>query len=304
MKKEVTVKEIIEFLGEEVKDVLGNIDDIYIKHLKASKDVDEFTLDWIGAAKSNKQIIAENSKAEAILVDKDVFFSNKLKNQGKVIIFVDNPKHSVARVGSEFFVEKPNPGIDATATVHPKAKIGNSVHIGPGSIIGECEIGDKTIIHPNVVVCNNSIIGKDVIIHAGTVIGVDSLGCLREDDGRLVDFPLLGGVIIEDNVIIGANSHISIGTLSNTIIGEGSRINGMSFIGCNCKLGKNTWMTGSSMLAGSIIVEDNVTIFSRVVIREHRRIGARVTIGMGSVVTKDIPKGETWVGTPARKLEK
>ena len=88
------------------------------------------------------------------------------------------------------------------------------------------------------------------------------------------------------------------------IIENGCKINGLCFIAHNSHLEENVWITGDTMLCGSVHVKRNSTIFSNVIIREQRVIGEGVTIGMGSVVTKNVPEGETWVGNPAHKMEK
>src|SRR5690606_28672585 len=165
-------------------------------------------------------------------------------------------------------------------------------------------IGDNNIIHSNVCIYDRTKIGNDNVIHSGAIICVDGLGCIRNDDGSLTEFPQLGGVIIGNNTYIGANTHIASGSLSDTIIEDGCKINGLCFIGSNNHLHENVWITGSAMLAGSVTVGKNTNIFSKVVVREWCTIGEGATVGMGSVVTKNIPAGETWVGNPARKLEK
>ena len=136
------------------------------------------------------------------------------------------------------------------------------------------------------------------------MIGTDGLGCMRDSDGTLVKFPHLGGVKIGDNVEIGANCQIAKGVLSDTIIGNGCKINGLCFIAHNCMLEENVWITGDTMLCGTVHVGKNATIFSNVIIRDQRHVGEGAIIGMGSVVTKHVPDGETWLGNPARKLEK
>ena len=112
----------------------------------------------------------------------------------------------------------------------------------------------------------------------------------------------MGGVKIGNDVEIGANSQIAKGSFSDTIIEDGCKMNGLCFIAHNCHLEKNVWITGDTMLCGSVYVKKNTTIFSNVVVRDQRVIGEGVTIGMGSVVTKNVPDGETWVGTPAHKI--
>ena len=155
-----------------------------------------------------------------------------------------------------------------------------------------------------MVIYDNCEIGNDCLIHAGTVIGTDGLGCMREADGTLVKFPHLGGVRIGNNVEIGANCQIAKGVLSDTFIGDGCKINGLCFIAHNCILEENVWITGDTMLCGTVHVGKDATVFSNVIVRDQRHIGAGATIGMGAVVTKHVPDGETWLGNPARKLEK
>lgn len=304
MKREILLTEIIEFLGDEVIAVYGNPEGLIIKHLKAPQDVDEFTLDWVNDVRTDKQLIVEQSKAKAIIISDIVKFIGELQKQKKVLIVVKNSKLSIAKVGKYFFAESPEKLIHPSVIIHPEAIIGKDVFIGAHAVIGKCKIGDNVKIYPNVTIYDRTLIGNNVTIHAGAVICTDGLGCQRMPDGQLFEFPQLGGVIIEDEVYIGSNTQITSGSLSNTVIGKGSKINGLSFIGSNCQLGENTWITGSTMLAGSVVVGKNTSIFSKVVVRDQCHIGANATIGMGSVVTKNIPDNETWIGNPAKKLEK
>ncbi len=294
--------DIIDFIRPHIKNISGEIAGLKIKSIDAAEKVTRVSLDWIGQFKENKQIIAENSPAQAIITDETVVYSEKLKN--KVLIAVDNPKLVIAKIGNEFFVEPPLPGIHPSAVIHPEAKIGKNVFIGPHTAIGKCIIGNNVVIHAGVTIYDNVIIKNNILIHAGAVLGTDGLGCEREKDGKLVKFPHFGGVMINDDVEIGANCQIAKGALSDTVIGAGTKINVGCYIAHNVIIGQNVWISAQAKMAGSSKIEDNATIFIDAIIREQKTIGKGAVIGMGSVVTKDVPAGETWIGNPARKLNK
>ena len=302
MKKQIAIQDIINFLGPDVIQVLGNIEDrCYIHHLKPVESVDEFTLDWVNSTKADKQLIAESSKANVLLVDDEIAYSENIQIQNKILIYVKSPRLGISMVAQAFFVAKQLTGIHPDATIDSEAIVSSSAYISAGCVLGNCVIGDNTVIQPNVTIYDKVTIGENCLIQAGVVIGTDGLGCQRREDGTLVKFPHLGGVDIGNNVEIGANCQIARGVLSNTIIKNGVKMNGLCFIAHNCILEENVWITGNTMLAGSVRVKENTTIFSSVVIREQRTIGRGVTIGMGSVITKDVPDGETWFGSPAKK---
>lgn len=302
--KKILVKEIISYLGDDILSVSGNYtDDMFIDNIPDVARINETSLDWVNQERQDRQMLAEKSNAKVLLVDKTVEYSDTLKERGCVLVYVDNPKKTLMKVSGHFFINKPAPGIDPSAFIHPNAKIGKNNYIGPNCYIGDCVIGDDNVIHSNVSIYDRTIIGSCNTIHSGAVICVDGLGCEREEDGKLIEFPQLGGVVIGDNCYIGGNTHIASGSLADTIIESGCKINGMCFIGSNDHLHENVWITGSTMLAGTVEVGKNTTIFSRVIAREWIKIGENVTIGMGSVVTKNVPDGETWFGSPAKKRE-
>lgn len=304
MNKKVFLNDIYQFLAGSLLEVKGEENNEFVDNVADVEHTNSTTLDWINPTKNCKQVLAEDSKAKVIIVDESVVYSDIMQQKKKTLLVVKNPKKEMMHILDHFFTAKFEHGIDNTAFIHPRAKIGKNNYIGPNCYIGDCIIGDNNIIHSNTCIYDRSVIGDNNVIHSGALICVDGLGCIRNEDGSLIEFPQMGGVVIGNNCYIGGNTHIASGALSDTLIEDGCKINGMSFIGSNDHLHKNVWITGSTMLAGSVVVEKNTTIYSRVVVREWMHIGENVTIGMGSVVTKNVPDGETWVGTPARKLEK
>lgn len=304
MNRQISLQEVVDFLGSDVIEVFGNLKGVYVRHLKPSEDVDEDTLDWINSLKPDKQFIAENSKAKAIFADKDVRYTNAIMMQGKTLILVKNPKLCLIKIGNRFFVDKIIPGIHDSAVIHSQAKIGNNLHAGANTWLGKCTLGDDVTIYPNVVINNHVIIGNHVTIKSGAILGFDGFGYERDERNNLVKFPQLGRLIIHDHVDIGANTCIDRGALSDTIIGFNSKINNLCHIAHNVIIGKNVVITGHVNISGSTTIEDNVWIGPNANFRGHQKIGQGAMIGMGAVVTKNVPPGETWVGNPARKIKK
>lgn len=300
----VSVLEIITCLGDEIINTNGDITDVYIDNLADAQHVNETTLDWVNPSKQDKQNIAESSPAKVVLTDDTVIYSDSMRLQQKVLLHVKKPRLAMIKVAYQFFLEKQKPGVHPTAVIDAEAVIDNTAHIGAGCVIGKASIGADTVLMPNVVVYDDVKIGDRCLIQAGAVIGTDGLGCSRDAEGRLTKFPHLGGVVIGNDVEIGANCQIARGALSDTVIKDGCKMNGLCFIAHNCVLEENVWITGDTMLCGSCHVGKNATIFSDVIIRDQRTIGKGAQIGMGAVVVKNIPDGETWLGNPAHKVEK
>lgn len=301
----IRLNEIIFFLEKDILNIVGPINDtVYVNNVADPTHANKYTLDWINKRHKEKQLLAEKSPAIVLICDSSIVYTPTLERAGKILLVVNNPRLTISKVIGRFFITKPSSGIHPSVIMAEGAVVDETAHIGAGCVIGNARIGKNTVIMPNVVVYDNVTIGDNCLIQAGVVIGTDGLGCQREKDGTLVKFPHLGGVVIEDNVEIGANCQIAKGVLSDTIIGKGTKINGLCFIAHNCVLGENVWITGDTMLCGTVHVGQNSTIFSNVTVRDQVTIGENATIGMGSLVTKNVPSNETWLGTPAHKFEK
>ena len=301
--KRIFIQEIISCLGNQGIDVVYcqdcEFDTLYIDNLADVEQVNETTLDWVNPSKKNKQQIALLSKAKVLLVDETI-----LPIAGKVLIRVKNPKLSIAEVGNHFFVEKPELGIHSTAIIHNEARIGKNVSIGAYSVIGKVIIGDGCIIDSNVRIYDGVVMGCHCEIKAGAVLGGAGFGYERDSYGNKFRFPQIGGLIIGNYVEVGANTCIDRGALSDTIIGDYTKINNLCHIAHNNKIGKNVSITGCVNVSGGNVIEDDVWIAPNSSLVGYVHIGKGAVIGMGAVVVKDIPAGETWVGNPAHRLEK
>lgn len=298
----LTINEIELFLKEKLIAIHGNKEDIIIDNLADVEHVNERTLDWVLPNKTNKQEIVERSKAKCILVDEGVIYTDFLKEQGKVLLVVDNPKRSLAEIGNKFFVDKPEPGVHPTAVIAEGAIIGENVYIGPYCVIGKTKIGDNCIIESHVRIYDGVVIGTGCNIKPGAVLGGEGFGFEKDAEGNKFRFPQIGGLIIGDDVEVGSNTCIDRGALSDTIIGAHTKINNLCHIAHNNIIGMNVTITGCVNVSGSNVIEDDVWIAPNAAIRGYIHLGKGCVVGMGAVVTKDIPAGETWVGNPAHKV--
>lgn len=208
--------------------------------------------------------------------------------------------HSSARLDEFVMVEE-------YAVIGADARIGEGTRIGAGCVIGRgVKIGRECEIYPNVTIYAGTRLGDRVIVHAGTVLGCDGFGYVRDpESGRYEKFPQVGRLVIEDDVEIGANTTIDRGALDETRIGRGTKIDNLVHIGHNCRLGENVVIAAQTGLSGSIVIENDVVLGGQVGIGEHARIEEGVMLGgQGGVLPNKIlrGKGVAFWGTPAQPV--
>ena len=181
------------------------------------------------------------------------------------------------------------------------AVIGADTEVFPGAYIdSEVVIGKRCLIGSGVKLVGRVHIGDDVVIHENTVIGSDGLTTRRDERGKVVSTPQFGGVVIEDNVYIGALTVIARGAIDDTVIKTGCRIDNSVFISHNVVLGEDSLVVGESIMFGSSSTGKRAFVSGNSSIRDGVAIGDDVTVGMGAVVTKPIASGTTVKGNPAK----
>lgn len=206
-----------------------------------------------------------------------------------------------AKIMNKYF----NDEDDAFHNYVEEHKRNSKIRIGENCFIGkDVEIGDGTIIHPNVVIHSRTKIGKNCVIKTHVSLGTEGLGLeLDKETDEFVKFPQLGGVILEDNVEIGPTSTVRRSALDDTIIMSGTKIGSLVNIGHNCIIGKNCILTCQIVTSGSSVIGNNVFMGVNSIVRNGVNIGNNVTLGQGAVVNKHVPDGKTYVGNPAEDIE-
>lgn len=186
----------------------------------------------------------------------------------------------------------PRQGLIApSAAIHPSAMVHEGAEIG-----ADCNIGPGAVLHASVR------LGDRVAVGAGTVLGHDGFGYERQDDGRLLHFPHLGALIIEDDVTVGNLCSVSRGTLDDTRIGRHTKIDDQVYIAHNVVIGENVLVMSGVRLNGRVRVDANCWLGTGALVREGRTVGQGATIGMGSVAIAPVAVGQVVAGNPARIL--
>jgi UDP-3-O-[3-hydroxymyristoyl] glucosamine N-acyltransferase len=241
---------------------------------------------------------------------------------GVAVIAVDHPYAAFAKAAQLFAPPVPAPsGIHPSAVIDPGAELGSGVAvgafcmIGPGAKVGagavlhpgvhleaNSTVGEGSILYNHVVVRHGCTIGARCVLHPGVVIGADGFGFAQEIEAREVrhlKIPQIGGVVIEDEVEIGANSCVDRATLGTTRIGAGTKIDNLVQVGHNVEIGPGCILVAQSGVAGSSRLGKAVTLGAQAGISGH------VTVGEGSLVygqagvINDVPPGEKVSGAPA-----
>ena len=239
----------------------------------------------------------------------DVFIIHRdnamaLKFSGKFsLVLVENPLLYFIDCINLLFPPEKRHGIETGSFVDLAS------HLAEDILIEKCAIVDKDVhigchseVHSGVRLYEGTRIGERVVIQSNTVIGAVGLAYGQEEDGSYTTLPHLGGVIIGDNVDIGANSTVVRGVLKDTIVGKGSKIGNMVNIGHNVSIGRNCFISSGAILCGSVHVEDNCWLAPGAKILNKVVVGEGAKVALGAVVTKDVERGSLVAGASARYL--
>ena len=255
------------------------------------------------------------TRAGAVIVHPDM--ASRVP-EGTVPIVTTEPYAAWARVAALFHPLPPlRPGVHPAAVIDPEAAIDPSAEIGPLAVIGaraeigpRCRIGPLAVLGEGVVLgpdcrigahasLSHALVGARVYVYPGARVGQEGFGFAITPEGfRTV--PQLGRVILEDDVEVGANTTIDRGSLHDTVIGAGSRLDNLVQIGHNVRLGRGCVIVGQAGISGSTILEDHVMLGGQAGLTGHLRIGKRARVAAQSGVMSDVPAGADMVGSPAQ----
>ncbi|MGH7668148.1 MAG: UDP-3-O-(3-hydroxymyristoyl)glucosamine N-acyltransferase [Gemmatimonadaceae bacterium] len=234
-------------------------------------------------------------------------------------VVVDDPHDALLSLIPRFYrLPERTPGIHPTAVLGRGVSLGDAPSIGPhvvledGVVLGDrvtvdattvvgrgAVLGDDVHLYPGVTIYANARLGRRVIAHSGVRIGSDGFGYVFRE-GRHEKIPHVGGCLIEDDVEIGANSTIDRGSIDDTVVGAGTKIDNLVQIAHNVRVGRLCLLMSQVGVAGSVRIEDGCIIAGQVGISGHHTIGKGATLAAQAGVFGDIPAGETWSGYPAR----
>jgi UDP-3-O-[3-hydroxymyristoyl] glucosamine N-acyltransferase len=231
-------------------------------------------------------------------------------------------------------MEKVQPGIHPTAVIDPSAQISANASIGPFTQIGalaeigagcslegnvtigaECRLGADCRLHAGVRLGAGTILGERVILHFNVCLGADGFSYATPQPGSIETvadgsqvrtrnhaierIPSLGRVVIGDDVEIGANSAVDRGTVGDTVIERGTKIDDLVMIGHNCRIGEDCLIAGQVGIAGSCYIGNRVVLGGQVGIADHLSIGDDTVVMASAGVGRDLASGMVVGGTPA-----
>ncbi len=256
------------------------------------------------------------SSASIVLITRDLA---DLPGAVPTRVVVARPMESLLRIIPELYKSAPSePGVHATARIGVGARIGSRVSVaeyavigsnavvgddvtlGSHAVVGEgVKVGSGSRLFPHVTLYVGTELGERVVLHSGVRIGSDGFGYVFTG-GTHVKIPHIGRCIVGNDVEIGANTTVDRGSIDDTVIGAGTKIDNLVQVGHNVRIGRLCLIMAQVGIAGSARIEDGCVIAGQAGLGGHITIGQGAKIAGQSGVFGNVPAGESWSGYPAR----
>lgn len=247
----VSISQIIELISPETYQTLGRCDRVVTHVAPIHESTNREALSFYVNKRSGDFDFLKSTKAGIVICSNRLSY-DEADWEEKTLVLVDNPRLVFLRIVTALFAEKRPAGVHSTAVLHPSVVLNKNVYMGPHATVSmNCEIGEGSVIHGQVHIHPKTRIGRNVTIDAGTVLGAGGFGFERNEQKVLEKFPHIGGVIIGDDVEIGSNVTIDRGTLGDTVIGDGTKINNLCHIAHNVSVGRHCAINAHVYIGGS-----------------------------------------------------
>jgi UDP-3-O-[3-hydroxymyristoyl] glucosamine N-acyltransferase len=309
----------MQFTAQEISLLLnGTVEgdpSVQVHQLAKIEDGTPGSLSFLANPKYEQYLYTTN--ASVVIVNNDLELTGPVK---ATLIRVENAYSSFSVLLEQYNTIKLNKkGIEEPNFIHPTAQIGTDLYIGAFAYIGlNAKIGNNCKIYPNVNIADNvtigdnvtlfsgvtvyfdCVIGNNVIVHSGAVIGSDGFGFAPNPDGTYTKIAQIGNVILEDDVEVGSNTTIDRATMGSTVIRKGVKLDNLIQIAHNVEIGANTVIAAQSGISGSTKIGENVIMGGQVGLVGHISIANRTQFQAQSGVSRSITEeGKKWAGTPA-----
>ncbi len=258
----------------------------------------------------------DQSRAAALLVSEEL--EAHVTGERPLVVVEDAHRALVPLLERLHPPEPVEPGIHPTAVVGRNVRLGSEVTLDPYCVVGDgaeigdgCRIGAHVVVgrqsrlgagctlHPHVVLYPRTVLGNGVVVHSGTCLGVDGFGYTFMD-GAHRKVPQVGRCVIEDDVEIGSNTTVDRGSIGDTVVGRGSKLDNLIQLGHNVRVGALSIMAAMAGVAGSTKIGRGVLFGGQAGAIGHLEIGDQARVAAAARVMRDVPAGETVAGDPAR----
>ena len=298
----IKINEILKFLKDnEIEHNYIGDENLTIKDYSVPDNIKDNSILWVKDFKMVENLNFENYKNVLIV-------SSSIHNSIAVsvnFLLSNNSKELFFSIISNFFNNQLKESCIGINSIVETNYIGKDVYIGHNCYISsKVKIGDNVVIKNSVSIEGDVIIGNNTIISSGVVIGTDGYGYFQNSKGKNIKVPHLGGVIIGNDVEIGANTCIDKGTLGDTIIGDNVKIDNLCHIAHNVLIEDNVVVIALSMIGGSVVLKENSYIAPSASVMNQLTIGKNSIVGLGSVVIKEVDDKDVVVGVPAKVIRK